>query len=262
MSSYASSFVPSPIATNEILTAGSQLFVASLAPSNSARPLEPSVVTFTMEAQAASGATSISVTHNQATIPVVLRQGTILYFGSTKAVVTAETSVASGATAVSVPVEALASQIADEATATTWNLRRILSPTDLPNTSTDTMVDRKDLTFGLQGAQVKVGTAFEIQVTAIRDPKDRALDEIIYPASNGAQSIFAHIAYNGGLHVFGSAKVSNFSMPNAINEIQRPQFTLNFQAPYARPPVYAYQSTAEKALFNTVMQLSGLNTYT
>lgn len=262
MSSYAESFVPSPIATNEILTAGSQLFVANLAPSNSIRPLEPPVITFTTEAAATSAATSISVTHDQATDPVVLRQGTILYFGAVKAVVTAETSVAAGATGVTVPVEALSANIADAATATTWNLRRILSPTDLPNTSTDTMVDRKDLTFGLQGAQVKVGTAFEIQVTAIRDPKDRALDEIIYPASNGAQSIFAHIAYNGGLHVWGSAKVSNFSMPNPINEIQRPQFTLNFQAPYARPTVFTYLTTAEKSIFNTVMQLSGLNTYT
>lgn len=261
MSSYAQTFVPPTIATNEVLTAGAQLFVASLASATSPRPLEPVVITFTADAAAASEDTSISLTHNQASTAVIVRQGMVLYFGAVKAVITAETSIASGSSATSVPVEALSASIAEDATATSWNLLRVLSPSDIPNTSTDTMVDRKDLTFGLQGSQVKVGTTFEPQVTVIRNPNERALDQIIYPASNGAQSIFAHIVYPGGLHVWGSTKVSNFTLPNAINEIQRPQFTLNFQAPYARPTIFAFLSTAEKAVFNTVMQLSGLNTY-
>jgi hypothetical protein len=256
--SFASRFVPSPIANAEVLNAGSVLLVAPLA---STAAVEPAIVTVTMEAQAASGATSISVVHDKA-IAVVLRAGEVLHFGSNRAIVAVETSVPTGATPTSVPVEALAAQIADAATATTWNLKRILAPSDIPNVSSDTMVDRKDLTYGLQGSQVKVGTAFAPQIAAIVHPEDDAFFELIYPASSGAQSIFAHIAYNGGLHAFGSAKVSNLSIPGAINEIQRATFTLDFQAPFAKPTKYEYLTSTEKTSLNSVMRLSGLNVYT
>lgn len=260
MPSYASRFVPSPIANAEILTAGSRILFAPLATTASE---EPAVTTLTVETTAALavGTTTVPMT-TSSTLGTSLKVGTALYFGGTnKVVVAAEVTVATGVNATNVTVEPTTAELADSVTATTWNLLSLLSPSDIPNVSTDTMVDRKDLTFGLQGSQVKVGTAFQPQIAAIVNPKDDAFYKVIYPASNGAESIFVHLVYNGGLHAWGAAKVSNLNIPGPINEIQRMTFTLDFQAPYAKPTKWQYLTTTEKADFNTVMKLSGLSIY-
>jgi hypothetical protein len=175
--------------------------------------------------------------------------------------VAVDATVATGATPTTVTVEPTTANLADGTTATTWGLLSLLSPSDIPNVSTDTMVDSKNLSFGLQGSQVKVGTAFQPQIAAIVNPNDEAFYRVIYPASNGAESIFVHLVYNGGLHAWGAAKVSNLSIPSPINEIQRMTFTLDFQAPYAKPTKWQYLTTPLKTDFNDVMKLSGLSIY-
>lgn len=258
--SYASLFVPSPIANKEVLTAGSRVLVAPLA---TVAADEPAITTLTVDTGStlAVGSTTVPLT-TDSTTGTKLVAGTALYFdGTNKVVVAADVTVATGAVATDVTVEPTTATLADAAIATTWGLLSILSPSDIPNVSSDTMVDRKDLTFGLQGSQVKVGTAFQPQIAAIVHPDDEAFYNLIYPASNGAESLFVHLVYNGGLHAFGPAKVSNLNIPGAINEIQRATFTLDFQAPYAKPTKYQYLSVTEKAALNTVCKLSGLSIY-
>jgi hypothetical protein len=258
--SYASRFVPSPIANNEILTAGSRVLFAPLATVASS---EPAVTTLSVDTGStlAIGTTTIPMTTSAGT-GTPLKAGTALYFsGTNKVVVAANVTVATGASPTNVTVEPTTATLADGATATTWNLVSLLSPSDIPNVSTDTMVDRKDLTFGLQGSQVKVGTAFQPQIAAIVNPNDEAFYQVIYPASNGAESIFVHLVYNGGLHAWGPAKVSNLNIPGPINEIQRMTFTLDFQAPYAKPTKWQYLSAGLKTDLNDVMKLSGLSIY-
>jgi len=258
MPSLASQFVPAPIANKEILNAGNRILVAPLA-SNSVD--EPAQITITVHSATNVNATTVPL-KTSSTTGTFLPAGTALYFGgSNKVVVANDVTIAPGASATNVATEPITASLAADVTATTWALLSILSPTDIPNVSSDTMVDRKDLSYGLQSAQVKVATAFQPQIVVIVHPEDKAFYNIIYPASNGSESIFAHILYGGGLHAFGPAKVSNLNIPGTINEIQRATFTLDFQAPFAKPTKWTYLTTSEKANLNTVCRLSGLSIY-
>ena len=139
--------------------------------------------------------------------------------------------------------------------------QKILSPTNLPLTDQSQTVDRKDLTYGLQGSQVKVGVTFQPQITVIAAPSDSAFWEVIYPAKQTANRIWAHIYRNGGLHAWGAAFVTNMTIDGNINEICRPQFTLDFQAPFAMPTRNEFLTADERTVLNEVCTLCDFPTY-
>lgn len=150
----------------------------------------------------------------------------------------------------------------DAITGPSASMQRILSPTNLPLTDQSQTVDRKDLTYGLQGSQVKVGVTFQPQITLIAAPSDTAFWEVIYPAKATAKRIYVHIARSGDLHAFGAAFVTNMTIDGNINEICRPQFTLDFQAPFALPTLPEYLTADELAELNASLALCGLDPYT
>ena len=261
---YAEDFVPAIETCEEIQNAGSLIKVANLFKCAS----EPTVYELTPAAAADAGDESIDlyISSPTGTTPapqVRLQKGTKLYFGValTPVTVSADTLVTGTAagSATTVPVDPLETAIAATDKARTWGLQMILSPTDIPVTDNDTTVDRSDLTYGLQGSQVKTGKEKSSQITTISRTDDRAFWEVIYPASQGAQNIFAHIIRTGGVHVWGVAKVMSLTQPGTIREIKRDQFNLMFQAPYAAPTLRQYiTDTALQNTFDTVMRLSGI----
>ncbi len=257
---YAESFV-APISNDyAIYNSGSLLLVAPLATTFTG---EPVVHTLTLDgAIAVLDVTADLKTDNA--VATFLRKGTVLHFGSNKLVVAADTNVLTGVTATAVPIEAATAIIADAATTTTWALLRAASPSDLPVSTQDQSTDLKDLNNGIQGSNLPVDQKFSPQVTLIAKTNDRAYYELIRPAGTTSKTtpLFAHIYRNGGLHAFGAAYVMNLNEPGVINEVTRPQFTLEFQAPFALPTKYTYLSTGNKAILNTVCKLSGLNVYT
>lgn len=266
---YAENFISDIKTCDEIQNAGSILKVANLEKCAT----EPIVYTLT-PAAAAINAETISVYISNPVVPttpppgyvppkVWLQKGTKLYFGTTfKPVTVAANTLVNGTTAgtaATVPVDPLTQAIAATDTALTWGMMMILSPTDLPLSDNDSTVDRTDLTYGLQGSTVKTTKEKTSQITVIARPDDRAFWEIVYPASQGSQNIFAHVIRNGGLSAWGPAKVMSLTNPGAIREISRPQFTLNFQAPYASPTLREYiTNSAQQTAFDTVMRLSGV----
>jgi hypothetical protein len=250
MPSLAERFVAPLEGEKVVFNAGSQLLVGLLAPDSD----EPLVHTLTVATNASSGAATLSLTSDRTSTR--LRKSSVLRFGSVSAVVTADTEVTG--TATSVPVEPLSANIAANATATTWALLRVLSTTNLPITLNDTMVNRTDHAYGLQGSEAKTKQTLSVQVTLINDPGDRAFHDIIWGAATGGSRIFAHIARNGGRHAWGPSMVSSASDDGNIEEISRPSITLNYQAPFATPKLFPYLSTDEKTWFNTARRLSGL----
>lgn len=254
---FAEKFV-API-TNDyaVYNSGSLLLVAPLATDGSG---EPVVHTLTVDTAASQNATSVELTSDQ-TEGTFLRKGTILYSGSKKVVVTQATTVTTAGVAVTVEPLAAALTTTDEFE--TWAMLRAASPSDLPLSTQDQSTDLKDLNFGIQGSNLPVDQKFSPQVTLIAKEDDRAYYELIRPAGTTAKTtpLFAHIYRNGGLHAFGAAYVMNLNEPGAINEVTRPQFTLEFQAPFALPTKYNYLATDEQLTLNTVCKLSGLAIY-
>jgi hypothetical protein len=265
MVDYATSFVPALTASDVIFNAGSGLLVGPLT-LGSNEPVEHEL-TVTQATAPAAGDTALSLTTNAETDGTRLRQGTVLHFGSKVAVVSDTTVVAAGSTATSVPVEPLAaigdppSVVAANSKASIWPLLSVLAPTDIPLTYTDEKVSSKNLTFGLQGAEVPVGVMASIQIAINNRPDDRAYHGIIYPASQSKVRIFAHIVKNNGNHLWGPVYVGAVTDAGGINEISRPTFTLDFQAPFAAPTRYEHLSTTQQTALNAVCKLSGLPTY-
>lgn len=268
---FAENFVPAITTCEEIQNAGSILKVAPLINCAS----EPTIYELTPSAAAAANAESISLFISSPVVPatppagyvpprVRLAKGTVLYFGAAfnlLAVVANDVLVngTTAATAVAVPVDPLAAPIAVTDRARTWGLQTLLSPTDLPLTDNDSTVDRTDLTYGLQGATVKTTKEKSSAVAIIARTDDRAFWEVIYPASQGAQNIFAHFIKSGGVRAWGPAKIMSLTQPGAIREISRPTFTLSFQSPFAAPTLRQYiTDTVQLNTFDTVMRLSGV----
>lgn len=261
---YAEDFVPAIETCEEIQNAGSIIKVAKLVRCAS----EPTVYVLTPAAAAQLGDTEIDlyISSPTATTPppsIRLQKGTRLYFGPgfIPATVAADTLIdgTTAGTAVLVPVDPLTAAIAAGDTASTWGLQMILSPTDIPVSDNDSTVDRSDLNYGLQGSTVKTGKEKSSQVAIIARTDDRAFWEIVYPASQGGQNIFAHIIKTGGVRVWGPAKAMSLTQPGAIREISRPSFNLVFQAPFSSPTLRQYiTDPVQQASFDTVMRLSGI----
>lgn len=283
VASYADVFRPDFSSCNEIQNAGSIIKVSTLYNCLN----EPPVYTLTAAA-ATVGAASIQLTFTSvspaiinnaagtavqpASYQVLLSKGTNLYFGSSApyTVVTVAqdtvvagtagttTTAAAAGSATTVPVNPLTSALS-AGTTTTWGLLQLVSPTDIPITDQDQTVDRMDLSYGLQGSNVKTSIGKQSQVTSIAVPGDAAFWGVIFPGSQQAGSVFTHIARNGGVHAWGPAKIMNLSMPGAIKEIMRPAFQIDFQAPYASPTLRSFITDPnQQAAYDTVMRLSGM----
>jgi hypothetical protein len=122
-------------------------------------------------------------------------------------------------------------------------------------------VDRTDLN-SIQGAMVKTGINFKPQVQAIASKHDRALWTAIFEGANSTIDIYAHIIYNSDQSALGRAMVTNYNVDGNTKEVQRPQFTLDFQGEdYAVTKPWEYETPARQIVINEMMKLSGLNPY-
>jgi hypothetical protein len=249
----AQSFVSEVTPSNVVQTSGSILLVGKLDGASE----EPAVATLTVVDTAIVAGDEVLTLSSDS--DVTLRRGLILKFTTGANVVVAETtSIAAGATAVSVPVEPLVTPLpANGNTAQTWGLLRVLSPTALPLTSDSTNVDRKDYTYGLQGSEVKTRVNLNSSVQIINQATDRAYYEVIHPATQNASNVFVMIVTNAE-HAFGACQVSSLTDDNAIDEISRPSFDLMFQAPFARVGAYSYLEAGQKTKLNEARALAGL----
>ncbi|MGV2830600.1 hypothetical protein [Myxosarcina sp. GI1(2024)] len=251
--SYAERFSPEPVNNFQVLNAGSILLVANL-PSTTA--LEPQVHTLSVETEGSSGDETISLTSDQTA--TFLRKGSVLHFTEEALTVTADTTVSS--TATDVPVEALTTTVAAASEATTWALLKILSPMNIPFNIESQTTSRTDLNT-IDGSTVKVQRDFNPQIQCFSRPDDKALWEVIFPASEQTINIYAHIVRTSGMHAFGVAQVNGFNVDGAQSNLEQPQFTLAYQGRKGLTAPYANLSTEDQANLEAVAKLSGLVSY-
>jgi hypothetical protein len=248
-------FVPDISNCREINNAGSSLLVAPL-------PLcaeEPIVYSVEADAAVAVNATSLALNVLTPLAVFVLRKGSVLAFGANRVTVTADTQVSTAGSPNTVPIEPAIAAIAANATADIWGALKVLSPTNLPIDNASQMVNRTDLSNGLQGAETKTKVMMTSQCEVITRPDDRAYWDFVFKAAQSDVDIYALLIRGNDLrHAYGRAKVSNLNEGGQIEEINRVTFTLNFQAPYASPSLFDYLDTAEQTTLNTVRRYAGL----
>jgi hypothetical protein len=236
-----------------IININSVLLVAKLT-----CPNEEADITTLTPAAAASGATTVSVTSNNAG-DIYLRKGSVLKFGTKSATVTADTLVPTGAGATAVPVEALTAAITATDLATTYAAQRILSPMNIPTNMTSQKEDSTDLSQGINGSETVVKVTSSIQIQAFNDINDRALYEYVFDAARVGGEIFAMVVRGGsGITTFGRAIVSDYTDDGAVNTQSKPSFTLDFQGNFRNIQPYRYLSVSEKATLNNLRALFGL----
>jgi hypothetical protein len=248
-------FVPSISNCREISNAGSSLLITPL-PSCAEEPL-----VYALEADAAVAllATSIAINVLTPTAVLTLRKGSRIAFGANYVVVTADTVVSTVSSPTLVPIEPAVNAIAANATASIWGALKVLSPTNLPIDNASQMVNRTDLSNGLQGAETKTKVMLSSQCEVITRPDDTAYWDFVFRAAQNDADIYALLIRGNDLrHVYGRAKVSNLNEAGQIEEINRVTFTLNFQTPFASPTLFQYLTVPEKAQLNLVRQYAGL----
>ncbi len=252
---FTDTFVPAISSCSEILNAGSALYVGKLVNCGD----EPTVYTVEADTAIAINGTSASLA---VTVPATLaqlrlRKGQRLVFGA-NSIVIAEDALLTN-TASTVAIEPATAAVALNATATVWEMFKLLSPTALPIDTQSQAVNRTDLSFGLQGSEVKTKVSMTSQIEIIARPDDRAFWSVLFPASQNNDDVYAMIVRSGdNVHAFGRTKVMNLTMPGQIEEILRPSFSLNFQSPFAVTEPFSYLSTAKQTQLNAIRALVGL----
>lgn len=259
----AQDFLDPVVNCGSIYNAGSTLLVGKLV--NCAE--EPEVIEVTVATAVVIGDEEIDLTFPASTIEVVLRAGSRLYFGTSVdaavnyVVFVNDVIIPSSATPTAltnIAIEPAETAIATTDTGFTWALVAVLSPSNLPINIGSNMTNRKDLTYGLQGSEVKTGITLTSQIQLIAQPEDRAYWDILLPAATGSQLVFALILRSGGQHAFGKAQVGETSNDGAIDEISRPQVNLAFQAPFSIPTLYQYLDADRKVSLNRLRKYAGL----
>jgi hypothetical protein len=256
------------VSCNEIQNAGSALYLGAM-PSCAE---EAQVYTLELDTPVAIGDDTASL---KVTVPsavgttVRLRQGSRVYFGAdidaATSFITVATETVVGLTPVTVPIEDATAVIAGATLGWSWGLLKLISPTNLPLNLTSNNTDRKDLSNGLRGSEVKVGIMFNPQISTIAVPGDRAYWEVVRKVvmtNNDIYALMLRNAPNGGEHAFGRAKVMELTNDGNINEISRPQFALNFQGEWNAPTLFPYLSTTEQNGINHLRKLAGLSVLT
>lgn len=259
MASQLDLFAGSATSNNSIINAGSKLLVTELTTGYTGRtgPLE---YTLTQKAATAVtvGGTTLTLNITGGT-SVIIRDGAVLTFTGDKTFVVNGTQVVTGSDfALTIYPATTSNTLAGGETCITWGLLALNSPSDLPLNETSTMEDRKDLTYGLQGSQNKVGTAFAPQITCFATLEDTAYGKYVKPANGSSNQVFAVLFRGDGLWAAGAALVTNLNENGAVNTQVKPTFTLDFQAPYALPTRYEYLTAGQKAEANLIMRKSGL----
>lgn len=191
--------------------------------------------------------------------PLFLRNNSRLYFGTDFVVIDGDQEITADAPTINIKPATVAITAATEAT--TWGMKRILSPSNIPLTSNSNTVDRKDLSDGLQGSNVVTGKTLESAVQIITRPDDLAFWDVCFPASESGENIYAVIVRPEGRTAFGQAQISNSSVDGGINEITRDQFTLMFQAQYGYTGLYSRANAAQQASLDSLANLVGLPMY-
>lgn len=268
-------FVSPIVNCQESQNAGSCIFVTRLLDCAE----EPNTYTIEATAAVAANAEEISLqllaltdSEGNAITPlpdsVLLREDLVLHFELTatpgtfvEVKLTEETSVTSAA-AVAAAIEPAPAAIAANDVALTWALAEITEATDLPLNSDSQEDDRKVLKNGIQGSSVKTNVNLNVPLQYISDPSNIAQFNVILPASQSTEDIYAFVLKSGGLAAFGRAKVMNFNATGAINQIERVSANLNFQAPFALSYFSAnpdINTATQIADLNTLARLSGVS---
>lgn len=248
-------FVPTLSNCREIANAGSTLYVA---PINNCLE-EPIVYALEADTAVAALATTASINLLTPASTIYLRKGARLTFTAGFVIVAADTVITTATSPVVVPIEPATSAIAINATAFSWGALTLLSPTNIPIDNSSQMVNRTDLSNGLQGSETKTKVMMTSQVELITRPDDRAFWQYVFPAAQSDIDIYALIVRGvDQRHAFGRAKVSNLNDGGQIEEINRVTLTLNFQASFAAPTLFDYLTTVEQTEINLVRTYAGL----
>lgn len=259
MASNLSLFAGATTSNNSIINAGSKLLVTAL-PSGYIGETGPPEVTLTQKAATAVDVgDEVLIVNISGATSVIIRDGAVLVFGASETFVVKGTQIVSGTDfELDIYPATTGNTLSGGETCITWGLLALDSPSDLPLNETSAMEDRKDLTYGLQGSQNKVGVAFAPQITCFATPEDTAYWKYIKPYSGQAGQIFAVLYRGDGLWAAGAALVSNLTENGAVNTQVKPTFTLEFQAPYALPTKYEYLTTEQQAEAQLIMKKAGL----
>lgn len=250
MSTIASKIPLSVQNCNEILNQGTCIFVKAL--DNCAK--EPTAITITVDTTpVAVDDETVSLTASVA--DTFLRAGTILTFGANTLTVLNDVTV--GTTATSVAIEPATAIIAAAATAETFALLELLSPENVPYNIEATTVDRTDLK-SFQTSSVKTNNGFKPQIQCIASKDDKALWQV-FEGARTVRDVYAVIYYSSDQLVFGRAIITGYNFDGAKSEIQRPQFTLEFQGDdYRTTTTYLEADANEQAVMNEIARLAGI----
>lgn len=247
-----------------VVNAGSQFFVQAL-PTGAKEGRFYTVGT----TAAAAGVTSLTLNIASFTpaLPVgqtaslTLYPGQKLYFGAgpTFKVVTVDAKTTlTGNTAAAVPVQLTTDALLVTDTAETWGMASLLLPTNLPLTRADTMVEGTTLKGGLLEQQDKVSVAVTSQITCDMHLEDDAYWKYIKVFAGNTCKAFCAIVYTGGEIAWGPGTIANLTTEAAIKEKRRPSFQVMWQPPFANPPIPAYLSAGEKAVYDRAARLIGV----
>lgn len=255
-----SQYVPPIINKNEVQNAGSFLLLGAL-PSGFDGETGPPEITVT--AAAAAVAVDDETMDVTASAEFTLRKGAVLHFGVSpledKVIVSAaDQVVAVGTTTIDIEPVTTGNDLTGSETAITWGLLELQGTTDIPLPVGTTQVDAKDLKFGLQGRNVTVETILEPTINMNLISRDEAFYRYVYEQVSESDCIYALIFRQGGFHAFGAARIQNFDMPGAVNEIARPTFTMRFQSPWWQPTNILYLDTSKQTALNEGRRRAGL----
>lgn len=237
----------------EILNQGTCLFVKAL--DNCAS--EPQLDTIAVDTTAvADGDETASLVSDNAD-GTLLRAGAVLTFQPSGESITILNDTVVDTTATPVAIEEYTgSGIPADEEHETFGLLELQSPQNIPFNLEATTVDRTDLK-SFNTAMVKTNNSFNPQVQVIASKEDKALWQI-FEGARSVRDVYAVIYYPSEQIVFGRALISGYNFDASNGEIQRPQFTLEFQGKdYAVSTTYGEADATEQALINEVLSKAG-----
>lgn len=249
MATFASRLPVNATACNEILNQGACIFVKPLI-NCAAEPVDPTV---TNTVAVVVGATTISLTTSATSLFV--REGTVLTFGNLAVVTTLDQIITPTASLVNIEASTVAIPI--NTVTRLFGLLELISPENIPFNLEAKTVDRTDLK-SFQESMVKTNIKFAPQIQCIAAKDDKALWSI-FQGARSVQDVYAVIAYPSDQLVFGRALISGYNFDGGVGEIQRPQFTLEFQGKdYAITTTYGEADVDEQTLMNDICRRAGL----
>jgi hypothetical protein len=259
-------FNRTPSSCDYIPNAGRQIFLTKLAECETepyaytidvaAGSIGDKFLTITVNPASNVGAPDAFVEfYNRRTLYLLIQDSAVLYTSVT--VTNGNQIVAINNVPDQISVQPLTKNIA-AGTYKVWNSLPILSATEATVERQSSMVNRTDLTNGIQGSEAIVKITQEATIKLITRKDDRAYYTILDGAKTENKSFYCVIVCNDTSRTyFGRVQIRSHADTGAIEEINSAEIRLVFQVPFAASTAYDYATPAEQKCLSEIYQLTG-----